>query len=68
MNEIPLYRELLINSDNEGILNELLSQRKSYNTFWGSEYIIMNEKSFIENNCEEIIELMVKSRAIMELA
>ena len=64
MNEIPFYQELLVNSDNEGILNELLAQKKAYNSFWGSEYIIMNEKSFIENNSEEIIELMVKSRLL----
>ena len=67
MNEIPLYRELLINSDNDGILKDLLNQRKSYNYFWGSEYIIMNEKSFIENNSEQIIEVMIKSRIISGL-
>jgi len=67
MNEIPLYQELLINSDNEGILKELLTQGKNYNSFWGPEYIIMNEKSFIDNNSEEIIEVMVKSRAISGL-
>ena len=67
MNEIPLYRELLINSDNDGILKELLAQRKNYNCFWGSEYIIMNEKSFIENHSEQIMEMMIKSRVISEL-
>ena len=67
MNEIPVYREMLINSDNDGILKELLAQRKNYNTFWGPEYIIMNERSFIENNSEEIIEVMVKSRLISGL-
>ena len=65
MNEIPLYRELLINSDNDGILKELLAQQqKNYNSFWGPEYIILNERSFIENNSEEIIEIMIKSRAV----
>ena len=68
MNEIPVYNELLLNSDNEGILKELLAQRKTYNSFWGSEYIIMNEKSFIENNSDEIIEVMIKSRAIAKPA
>jgi len=64
MNEIPLYRELIINSDNEGILKELLAQRKCYNSFWGPEFIIMNDKSFIEKNSDGIIEIMVKSRAV----
>jgi hypothetical protein len=64
MNEVPLYRELLINSDNDGILKDLLGQRKSFNTFWGSDYIIMNEQTFIENNLENIIEMMIKSRLI----
>jgi hypothetical protein len=68
MNEIPLYCELLLNSDNDGIIKELLAQNKNYNSFWGSEYIIMSEKSFIENNSEEIIELMVKSRFILKPA
>ena len=40
-------------------MNEIL---KNYNTLWGLEYIIMNEKSFIENNADEIIEMMVKCR------
>ena len=68
MNEIPIYRDILLNSDNEGIIKELLAQNKSYNTFWGDEYIILNEKSFIDNNIDEIIELMVKSRSILRLA
>ena len=67
MNEIPLYRELLINSDNDGILKELLDQRKQFNCFWGTEYILMNDRSFIENNCEQIIEVMIKSRLISGL-
>ena len=67
MNEIPVYREMLLNSDNDGILKELLAQRNNYNTFWGPEYIIMNERSFIENNSDEIIEVMVKSRFISGL-
>ena len=68
MNEIPVYRELLINSDNDGILKELLAQTKvkSYNSLWGLEYIMMNEKSFIDNNSEKIIEMMIKSRIITE--
>ena len=66
MNEIPVYRELLLNSDNDGIIKELLAQAQSrkYNSFWGPEYIIMNEKSFIDNNAEKIIEMMVKSYVI----
>jgi hypothetical protein len=35
---------------------------KNYNIIWGLEYIIMNEKTFIDNNAEEIIEMMVKCR------
>ena len=64
MNEIPLYHELLLNSDNDGILKELLTQRKCFNCFWGSEYILMNDKSFLENNSDQIIEVMVQSRII----
>jgi len=66
MNEIPVYRDILLNSDNDGIIKELLAQNKNYNTFWGAEYIIMNEKTFIDNNIDEIIELMVKSRCILK--
>lgn len=66
MNEVLYNRELLLNSDNEGILNELLSRAENYNVFWGSEYIIMNEKKFIENHGDEIIEMMVKSRMILQ--
>jgi hypothetical protein len=62
VNEILLNREFLLNSDNEGILNVLLSQTGNYNTLWGQEYIIMNEKNFIENNAEEIIEIMTKTK------
>ena len=65
MNEIPLNREMLINSDNDGILKELLAQRNNYNTFWGTEFIILNEQSFIENNLDEIIEVMAKSRTLI---
>ena len=68
MNEIPLYRELMLNSDNDGILKELLTQRKSYNCLWGPEYIMMNEKSFIENNSEEIMDIMIKGRVISGLS
>jgi len=68
MNEIPVYFNILLNSDNEGIIKELLGQNKNYNTFWGSEYIIMNEKTFIDNNVNEIIELMIKSRSILKSA
>jgi len=67
MNEIPVYRDILLNSDNDGIIKELLAQNRNYNTFWGSEYIIMNEKTFIDNNFEEIIELMIKSRSVLRL-
>ena len=66
MNEILVYRDILLNSDNDGIIKELLAQNKNYNTFWGAEYIIMNEKTFIDNNIDEIIELMVKSRCILK--
>jgi len=65
MNEIPVYRDILLNSDNDGIIKELLAQSRSYNTFWGSEYIIMNEKTFIDNNLDGIIDLMIKSRSIL---
>jgi hypothetical protein len=68
MNEIPVYRDILLNSDNDGIIKELLAQNRSYNAFWGSEYIIMNEKSFVDNNYDTIIELMVKSRSILKPA
>jgi len=69
MNEIPVYRDILLNSDNDGIIKELLAQnRKNYNAFWGSEYVIMNEKSFIDSNFDAIIELMVKSRSILKPA
>ena len=66
MNEIPAYSDLVINSDNDVILRELLdhAQNSSYNYFWGPEYIIMNEKSFIDNNSDHIIEVMIKSRTI----
>jgi hypothetical protein len=66
MNEIPIYCDLLLNSDNDGIIKEILAQKKNYNSFWGSEYIIMNEKTFIEDNSDEIIELMVKSRSVLK--
>jgi len=65
MNEIPVNRDILLNSDNDGIIKELLAQNKKYNAFWGSEYIIMNEKTFIDNNSDAIIEMMVKSRAVI---
>jgi len=68
MNEIPVYRDILLNSDNNGIIKELLAQHRRYNAFWGSEYIIMNEKSFIDSNSDAIIELMVKSRSILQPA
>jgi len=68
MNEVPAYRDILLNSDNDGIIKELLAQNKNYNTFWGVEYIIMNEKTFLDNNSDEIIELMIKSRSILRLA
>jgi len=68
MNEIPVYRDILLNSDNDGIIKELLTHNRKYNAFWGSEYIIMNEKSFIDGNSDAIIELMVKSRSILQPA
>jgi hypothetical protein len=68
MNEIPVYRDILLNSDNDGIIKELLAHNMKYNAFWGSEYIIMNEKSFIESNSDAIIELMVKSRSVLQPA
>jgi len=68
MNEIPVYRDILLNSDNDGIIKELLAQTRYYNTFWGQEYIIMNEKKFIDNNADEIIDLMIKSRSILKPA
>ena len=40
-------------------MNEIIINR-NYNTMWGSEYIIMNEQNFIENNAEVIMEMMVK--------
>jgi hypothetical protein len=64
MNEILINREVLINSDNEGILKELLPRTESYNTLWGPGYIIMSEKHFIENNANEIIEIMVKAKTV----
>ena len=68
MNEIPVYRDILLNSDNDGIIKKLLAHNRKYNAFWGSEYIIMNEKSFIDSNSDAIIELMVKSRSILQPA
>ena len=63
MNEILTSRDILINSDNDGILKELLAQTKNYNSPWGFEYIIMNEKNFIENHADEIIDMMVKIKS-----
>ena len=65
MNEILRNREFLINSDNDGILKDLLAHTENYNRLWGTEYIIMNEKNFIENNANEIIEIMVKTKTVM---
>jgi hypothetical protein len=67
VNEVLTNREFLINRDNDGILKELLSYAESFNTLWGPEYIIMNEKHFIENNANEIIEIMVKSKAALSV-
>jgi len=64
MNEILLNGEMLINSDNDGILKNLLSHAENYNTLWGPEYLIMNEKNFIETNADGIIEMMVKIRTM----
>lgn len=66
MNEILADRELLVNSDNDGILKELLSYTSSFNVLWGSEYVIMNEESFIGNNADEIVDIMVKSRSVAQ--
>ena len=64
MNEILTNREFLINSDNDGILKDLLFHTENYNTLWGPEFIIMNENNFIEDNANAIIEIMVKSKAV----
>ena len=65
MNEVLEIGYCLANSDDEGIMKDLALQEKKFNVIWGLEYFIMNEKSFIENNCEAIIEMMVKSRKIL---
>ena len=65
MNEIPVKHEILINSFNDGILKELLPRTESYNVLWGSEYILMGENYFIEDNANEIIEIMVKTKTFL---
>ena len=65
MNEILTSRDILINSDNDGILKELLSQTGKHNALWGPEYIIMHDKNFIENHANEIIDMMVKIKTIL---
>ena len=60
MNSILNNGYFLANSDNDGKTKG--SQTENYNTIWGLEYFIMNESSFIEKNCDAIIEIMVKSR------
>ena len=64
MNQIFNYNEMLLNRDNEGIIAELLKQQDYCNTLWGQEYIIMNSKSFMDNNLDEIIEIMMKCKKI----
>ena len=61
MNEILNNREMLLNRDNEGIIADLLKQNENHNSLWGQEYIMMNEKSFMDN-AEAIIEIMIKCR------
>ena len=65
MNEILTKYEILINSDNDGILKELLSRTESHNALWGPEYIIMGERHFIENNAAEIMEIMIKAKTVL---
>ena len=62
MKETLTNREYLIASGNYGILKDLLPHAENYNTLWGPEYIIMNEKNFIDNNANAIVEMMVKIR------
>jgi len=61
MNEILYNREMILTRDNEGIIAELLGQGENHNSLWGQEYIMMNEKSFMDN-AEAIIEIMLKCR------
>ena len=61
MNEIISYREMLLNRDNEGIIADLLKQGENHNSLWGQEYIMMNEKSFMDN-ADAIIEIMLKCK------
>ena len=65
MNQILYGRDMLLNRDNEGIIAELLKQEGSYNTIWGEEYYIMNEKSFLDNNIDAIIDMMIKCKGIV---
>ena len=64
MNQVFNYTEMLLNRDNEGIIAELLKQQENCNTIWGQDYIIMNSKSFMDNNLDEIIEIMMKCRKL----
>jgi hypothetical protein len=62
MNEILLNREYFIHSDNGNSYKKHLPHLKNYNALWGPEYLLMNEKNFIENNADGIIEIMVLNK------
>ena len=62
MNVVLYNRDMLLNRDNEGIIAELLKKEEGcYNTLWGQEYLMMNDKPFM-NNVDAIIEIMMKCR------
>ena len=63
MNVVLNNSYLLINPENEGVKKE--PRTGNHNTLWGIDYFIMNEQTFIEDNIEEIVEIMVKTRAIL---
>jgi len=63
MNKNLINRQFLIASDNDGIVKKQLYNTENYNTLWGPEYFIMNEKNFIDNNADGIIEIMVKTKS-----
>ena len=65
MNVVLNNSYLLINPENEGVKKE--PQTGNHNTLWGIDYFILNEQKFIEDNIEEIVEIMVKTRSLLRL-
>lgn len=63
MNEILYSRDMLFSSNIREIGKSPRGSKK-INTLWGLEYFLFNEKSFIEKNINEIVDIMLKSRKI----